>query len=54
MSTKRTKLVNFKISEEEYEMLTAIAKHEGLTFSDWIRQSIRKTYRRIFGSPKAS
>lgn len=46
---KRDQMITIRLSLEEYDMVNAVAKHEGLTLSDWIRQSFRKAYRRIFG-----
>lgn len=49
MTESRTRQVNLRMTDAEYVMLTAVAEYEGLTLSDWIRQSFRKAYRRIFG-----
>lgn len=49
---KRDQMITIRLSREEYDMVNAVAKHEGLTLSDWIRQSFRKAYRRIFGGKR--
>lgn len=49
---KRGKNVNIRLTDEEFEMLTAVATHGGLTLSDWIRQSFRQAFRKLFGAKK--
>ncbi len=35
-------MVNVRMTEEEYEMLTAVTEANGLSMSDWLRQAFRK------------
>lgn len=44
-------MINVRMTEEEYEMLSAVAEHEGLNLSSWLRQAFRKAYKRLFGAP---
>ena len=45
----RDKNLNVRVSDEELQMLAELAEHDGLTVSDWLRQTFRKAYRRVFG-----
>jgi hypothetical protein len=40
-------MVNVRLTEEEYEWLTALAGDAGLTLSDWLRQAIRKAFKAL-------
>lgn len=46
----RDKLLNIRVSEAERRMLEAVAEAEGINVSDLIRQFIRRSYRKLFGS----
>lgn len=48
---RRDRMINVRMTEEEYEMLSAVAEHEGLNLSSWLRQAFRKAYKRLFGAP---
>lgn len=43
----RNRRVTLRLTEEEYQMLRAVAEHDGLTLSDWIRLAFRKAYRAV-------
>jgi predicted HicB family RNase H-like nuclease len=45
---KRSRNLNVRLLDEEVRMLEAIAENDGLSVSDWIRQSIRAAFRRTF------
>lgn len=44
---KRDRMVNVRLTEEEYEWLVAVAEEAGLTYSDWLRQAIRKAIKAL-------
>jgi len=49
---KRTKHLNVRLTDEETRMLEALAQNDGLSISDWIRQSVRHAFRRTFTPAK--
>lgn len=44
MVTKRNRRLSMLISDDEWEMLQALADGTGLTASDWVRLRIREAY----------
>jgi hypothetical protein len=48
----RDRRLSMLISEDEHTMLRALAEKEGLTASDWIRQSIRRAHAEAFPTTK--
>lgn len=53
MERKRDKQLNIRCTERELDMLAALAEADGLSVSDWVRQSIRKAYKRAFPSERS-
>jgi predicted HicB family RNase H-like nuclease len=49
---QRTGTLNIRVNDDEHRMLRAIAKHQGLSVSDVIRQYIRRAFAEAF-PPKA-
>lgn len=47
---RRSKHVTIRVSDDELDMLAAIAKHQGLSSSDVMRQYIRRSFRKLFGN----
>ncbi len=47
----RERVLNVRLSDEEVQMLTAIAEQLGLSQSDCVRQWIRRTFAEMF-SPR--
>lgn len=41
MAVKRNRRLSMLISDEEWEMLQALAEQAGITASDWVRMRIR-------------
>lgn len=44
---KRERMVNVRLTEEEYEWLVKLAEESGLTYSAWLRQAIRKAFKAL-------
>jgi hypothetical protein len=49
---QRDRNLRVNVSDEELDMLHALAKHAGLTISDIVRLLAREAYRRDFGDKK--
>jgi uncharacterized protein (DUF1778 family) len=49
---ERTLTLNVRVSEDEDRMLRAIAKKQGLSVSDTIRQYIRRAFAEAFPKKK--
>ncbi|MBI2393163.1 MAG: hypothetical protein HYV09_26495 [Deltaproteobacteria bacterium] len=45
--------LTLRVSEEEREMLRALAERDGVSASDFVRLHIRRTYREAFGDKPA-
>lgn len=46
----RKKTLNVRMLDDELAMLDAVAERAGLKVSDWIRQAVRRAFRRDFGA----
>ena len=46
---RRTKALNVRMLDEELAMLDAVAERDGISISDWVRQTVRAAYRKAFG-----
>ncbi|GEM_PF-1331447 len=49
---KRQSNLNVRLLEEEHRMLDVLSEHEGLSVSDWVRQTVRAAYRKLVGDAK--
>jgi uncharacterized protein (DUF1778 family) len=47
---KRTRNLNVRMLDDELAMLDAIAEREGISVSDWVRQTVRAAFRKAFGA----
>jgi hypothetical protein len=47
---KRGRVLNVRLADEEVSMLAALAEHDGLGVSDWVRRTIRTMFRKEFPS----
>ncbi|HEX7668382.1 MAG TPA: hypothetical protein VF395_02305 [Polyangiaceae bacterium] len=45
---KRERVLNVRLTEEETTMVAALAEQDGLNVSDWVRRTIRTTFRKAF------
>ena len=45
---KRERVLNVRLTDDEVRMLSAIAELDGLNQSDWVRRTIRTTFRKVF------
>jgi hypothetical protein len=45
---KRERMLNVRLDDDEVRMLAALAEHDGLGISDWIRRTIRTAFRKEF------
>jgi len=48
---KRERVLNVRLTDEETEMVAALAEQDGLNVSDWIRRTIRTSFRKAFSTP---
>jgi len=48
---KRSELVAFRLSKEEFGMLQELASADGVYQSDALRQLVRRAYNERFGAP---
>lgn len=48
----RTKMLNVRVTDEEGEMVKALAEHQGMSISDVIRQFIRRAFAEAFPPKK--
>lgn len=49
---ERTRMLNVRVTDDEAEMLRALAERAGLNVSDTIRQYIRRAYAEAFPPKK--
>jgi hypothetical protein len=49
---QREKTWNVRVTEQENEMLQALAEHQGLSVSDVLRQLVRRAYAQAFPKSK--
>jgi uncharacterized protein (DUF1778 family) len=49
---RRERNLNFRVSEEEADMLKALAERQGLSASDFLRQYIRRAFAETFPPKK--
>lgn len=52
--TERGHRFNVRMSEEELKKLHALAEHEGISASDYLRLYVRRSYAEVFGEPQKS
>jgi len=45
---KRGRVLNVRLTEEETTMVAALAEQDGLNVSDWVRRTIRTSFRKAF------
>jgi hypothetical protein len=48
MVVERPRNLNVRMSDEELAMLAKLAERDGLTSSDWLRLTIRRSYAEAF------
>jgi uncharacterized protein (DUF1778 family) len=48
----RERMVNVRMTDDEADMLKALAEHEGLSASDIVRQYIRRAFAKAFPQAK--
>ncbi len=51
---RRVKTLNVRMLDDELSMIDAMAEREGISISDWVRQTVRASYRKAFGETTAS
>jgi len=51
---KRERVLNVRLTGDEVRMLSAIAELDGLNQSDWLRRTIRTTFRKAFPTVQPS
>lgn len=47
-------MLTFRIGRSERKMLAALAERDGLSMSDWLRLTIRRSHSEAFGSADKS
>ena len=50
---EREQRLNVRFTEDEARMVKALAEHEGMSISDWVRQAVRRAFASTF-RPKKS
>jgi hypothetical protein len=48
LNENRERVLNVRLTDDEVRMLSAIAELDGLNQSDWVRRTIRTTFRKAF------
>lgn len=44
---KRQRVLNVRLGDDEIEMITRLADYDGISVSDWVRQTIRRAFRDV-------